>query len=148
MPPRKERIPVVFDTNILIGYYARRSEESANSRLYRLWRNRRELQLIISPEVVAEYLEVLERIGIDERRLARLEERLKGRDTVTLVTPGPQPTQSRDPDDNVLLAAAVAGKAKFLLTNDRDLLDIPTAGRRPFRFQILTPRQFLAQVDS
>lgn len=147
MPPRKERVPVVFNTNILVGYYGRRSDESANSRVYRLWRNRRELQLIISPEVAAEYLEVLERIDIDERRLARLEERLKGRDMVALVTLGPQPTESRDPDDNVMLAATVAGKAKFLITNDRDLLDIPAAGRRKFRFQILTPKQFLAQAD-
>lgn len=90
---------------------------------------------------------MLERIGIDARRIARLEERLKGRDTVTLVTPGPQPTESRDPDDNMMLAAAIAGKAKFLITNDRDLLDIPAAGRRKFRFQILTPKQFLAQAD-
>lgn len=147
MPPRKERIPVVFDTNIVTGYYLRSSDASANSRVYRLWRNRRELQLIVSPEIVDEYLEVLERIGIDERRIERLRERLHGRDTVTLVTPGPQPTESSDPDDNLMLAAAIAGKAKFLITNDRHLLDIPDEQKRKFRFQILTPKQFLDQWD-
>ena len=125
MPPRNERIPVVFDTNVLAAYYLRSEGESANNRVYRLWRNRRELQLIVSAEIIAEYFEVLERIGTGDRRMARLEARLRGRETVTLVTPGPQPTESRDPDDNIMLAAAVVGKAKFLITNDRDLLDIP-----------------------
>jgi len=147
MPPRRERVPVVFDTNIVTGYYLRSNDASANSRVYRLWRNRRELQLIISPEISDEYLEVLERIGIDERRIARFEKRLNGRDTVTLVTPGPQPTESHDPDDNMMLAAAVTGKAKFLITNDHHLLDIPGEQKRKFRFQILTPKQFLAQSD-
>ena len=54
---------------------------------------------------------------------------------------------SRDPDDNLLLATAVAGKAKFLITHDRDLLDLPEAQRRKFKFEIVTPGDFLARLE-
>lgn len=149
MPPHKERIPVVLDTNVIVGFYQSKAgrAQSVNAAIMRLWLVRRELQIIISAEIVAEYFEVLERLNVETRRIENFRRQLRERPTVTLVTPGPQPTESRDPDDNVMLAAAVAGKAKFLITNDRDLLDIPAAGRRKFRFQILTPKQFLAQAD-
>ncbi len=31
---------------------------------------------------------------------------------------------SRDPDDNLLLATAAAGNAEFLISNDKDILEI------------------------
>jgi predicted nucleic acid-binding protein len=46
-----------------------------------------------------------------------------------------------------MLATAGAGRAEYLVTNDRDLLDIPAAGRRKFKFAILTPAQFLAELE-
>lgn len=45
----------------------------------------------------------------------------------------------RDPKDNFLLALAKDGKADFLLTGDKDLLDIEKFGRT----QILTLTHFL-----
>lgn len=36
---------------------------------------------------------------------------------------------SRDPDDNVVLATAITGRAKFLVTNDRDLLELSALNR-------------------
>ena len=146
MPPRKKRISVVFDTNVIVSYYLLGHVGSVNTHLFRLWRNRRELQLITSIEIVREYFDVLDRLGIDERRIARFHTRLNSRDTVTLVSPGSQPTESSDPDDNIFLAAAIAGKARFLITNDRHLLDIPAQEQRKFRFQILTPKMFLDQT--
>ena len=48
---------------------------------------------------------------------------------------------SRDPDDNYLLAIAVAGLADFLLTGDkRDLLSLERHGST----RILTVRAFLS----
>jgi putative PIN family toxin of toxin-antitoxin system len=148
MPPRKQRIPVVFDTNIVVGHHITHSAESPNRRVYRLWRDQREMQLIVSDEVTAEYFEVLERLNVATARIARLKQRLQRRETVTHVTPGPRFTDSRDPDDNVMLAAAVAGRAKYLITNDRDLLDIPRDRKRRFCFEIATPQQFLERFDS
>jgi putative PIN family toxin of toxin-antitoxin system len=47
--------------------------------------------------------------------------------------------RSRDAKDDPFLAAALAGGARYLVTNDRDLLDLGT----PFGVAILTPVQFL-----
>ena len=70
-----------------------------------------------------------------------MEERI----TVTHVTPRPRPKISRDVDDDAMIAAAIAGRAEFLITNDRDLLDIAAEKQQKFKFQIVTPAQFLAQ---
>ena len=144
MPPRKERIAVVLDTNVFVGYYLSRAPQSANARVVRLWRDQRKLQLIVSDAIVTEYLEILSRLQVGEQRTNRLAEHLQRHDTVTHVRLGPRLAASRDPDDNTMLATAVVGKAKFLVTNDRDLLDISTAQRRKLKFEIVRPQEFLA----
>ena len=144
MPPRKERIAVVLDTNVFVGYYLSRAPQSANARVVRLWRDQRKLQLIVSDAIVTEYLEILSRLQVEEQRSNRLAEHLQRHDTVTHVRLGPRFAASRDPDDNTMLATAVVGKAKFLVTNDRDLLDISTAQRRKLKFEIVRPQEFLA----
>lgn len=145
MPPRKERIPVVLDTNVVVGFFLSTYRQSANQRVFRLWYHR-QLQLVVSEEVVAEYLELVERMGIPQQRIDAFLERLHRRDIVIHVNLGPRFAESRDPDDNIMLATAVTGKAKFLITNDRDLLDIPTERQRKFKFEIVTPQEFLVQL--
>jgi len=49
---------------------------------------------------------------------------------------------SRDRDDDMVLACALAGNAKAILTKDEDLLVLG----KPFGIPVLTPRQFLAGV--
>jgi putative PIN family toxin of toxin-antitoxin system len=137
---------VVLDTNVLVGYYLSRNPHSANARVFRLWRDQRKIQLIVSEEIVAEYLEVLPRLLVAESRIKRLAERLRRRETVTHVNLGPRPAASRDPDDNLMLATAIAGRAKLLISNDRDLLELPEAQRRKFKFEIVTPSEFLARL--
>jgi uncharacterized protein len=146
--PRKERIKVVLDTNVLIAYYLGTKKDSANSKVYQLWRTRRKLQLLVSDEMVEEYVAVLKRLGVADVRIQRLEERLRHRETVSHINLGSRPTESRDPKDNHILAAAVAGKAAYLITNDRDLLDIPVPARKKFKFAILTPSHFLYEFES
>ncbi len=85
MPPRKKRIAVVLDTNVLIAFYLSRNSKSAVSKIIRLWRNKRKLQLIVSRETISEYLEILERIGISEKRIEKLNEILETYETVTKV---------------------------------------------------------------
>jgi putative PIN family toxin of toxin-antitoxin system len=50
----------------------------------------------------------------------------------------------RDPDDDLVLATAMAAQARFLVTGDDDLLVLRTHEGIP----ILSPRQFLEAVDS
>ncbi len=147
MPPRKERITVVLNTNVIVGYYLSHSPRSTNKQVFRLWRDQRTLQLIASDDVITEYLEVLERLQIEPQRVRRFAERLRRRETVTRVRLGRRFTTSRDPDDNLFLATAAVGKVQYLVTNDRDLLDLTTHQRRQFKFEIVTPQQLLTHLE-
>ncbi len=146
MPRRKERIAVVFDTNILIAFYLSRNLKSAVQTIFALWRIHRKLQLIVSQETVAEYLEILERVNIPQKRIDTFLERIEKRLTVTKVSLGKIPTESRDVDDNFVLATALVGKADFLITNDKDLLDISESDKKKFKFRIVSPIEFLKAI--
>ena len=146
MPPRKRRIPVVFDTNVIVGFYLSRTPSSANQQAFRLWRDQRKLQLIVSDEIVREYLELLTRLGVSEPLVIRLEKRFARRTTVTNVRLGSRPKVSRDPDDNLMVATARSGKARFLVTNDQDLLDITAQEQARLRLEIVTPNELLARI--
>jgi len=146
VPPRKRRIPVVFDTNVIVGFYLSRAPGSANQQAFRLWRDQRKLQLVVSDEILREYLEVLTRLGVSEPLVIRLEKRFARRKTVTNVRLGSRPKVSRDPDDNLMIATARSGKARFLVTNDQDLLDITAQEQARLRLEIVTPNELLARI--
>ena len=57
----------------------------------------------------------------------------------------PIPAVLRDPKDNFLLTAAAIGNADYLVTGDRDLLDIRDQLTQP---QILTVAEFLALLQA
>lgn len=95
MPPRKKRIPIVFDTNVVVGYYLGKNPHSARARVFQLWRHERKLQLITSDEVVAEYFEILSRLGAAEKRVESFREVLQRRQTVTHVNLGARHAVSR-----------------------------------------------------
>ncbi|HEU0228994.1 MAG TPA: putative toxin-antitoxin system toxin component, PIN family [Burkholderiaceae bacterium] len=52
----------------------------------------------------------------------------------------PRPTYSRDPDDDVFLHTALLGKAEWLVSGDRDLLELAAGD---WGFEILSPAQAL-----
>jgi putative PIN family toxin of toxin-antitoxin system len=55
------------------------------------------------------------------------------------VTPTRQVSASRDPDDNRVLEAAVAGEADYIVTGDRDLLELASYEG----IRIVTPADFV-----
>ena len=64
------------------------------------------------------------------------------RDTSVLVTPTESIADCRDPDDNKLLEAAVAGNADYIVTADKDLRVLS-----PFRgIEIVTVNRFLRRL--
>jgi putative PIN family toxin of toxin-antitoxin system len=148
VPRRKDRLPVVFDTNVIVGYLLRRRLKSATSRIFDFWYKQHQLQLIVSDEAIAEYYELLEYFGVDTPRAKQLRDLLQRTTIVTHVNLGARHAISRDPDDDVFLATAAAGQAQFLITNDHDLLDIPAAQKKRFRFEIVTPGAFLARWET
>ena len=149
MPTRKRRAAVVVDTNVFIRSFKARDNTNPNRRIVRLWLLERRLQLVVSRELTAEYLEIFaEVLGMDAALIDGWRLRFEEDPRVTVVRLGRRYTESRDPDDNVLLATAQAGKARCLVTNDRDLLELPTEVRRSLPFAIWTPGEFLEDWET
>ena len=57
MVSRRRRLVVVFDTNVLVRALMSRSKSSPNYRVVRLWLVERELQLVVSKELLSEFSE-------------------------------------------------------------------------------------------
>jgi putative PIN family toxin of toxin-antitoxin system len=83
---------------------------------------------VVSPEIVAEYLEVIRRPrllrkyrGVENRDLKAIVARIA---TAILVHPAHIPAACRDPADDKFLAAAKTGDARFIITADTDLLTL------------------------
>ena len=147
MPPRKDRLAVVLDTNVIVGRFLSRGRPSANLRVYNLWSMERRLQLVVSPPIIDEYLETLERVIDEPQLIAPFRARLQDSPTVTRINLGKRFRFSRDPDDDILLATAHTGHARYLVTNDRDLIEIPAKDRRGFRFEIVRPAELLRSLE-
>jgi putative PIN family toxin of toxin-antitoxin system len=144
MISRKRRTPVVLDTNVFVRALKTRSATSSNQRVLRLWLLRKVVQLIASQDLVDEYIGVFrEVLELDEELIEQWQMRWLDDSRTTIVNLGRRYHESRDPDDNLLLATAAAGRAKYLITNDRDLLDLPPSFLRSLPFRVITPSKFL-----
>jgi putative PIN family toxin of toxin-antitoxin system len=114
-----------------------------------LWLLEKRLQLVVSEELVLEYLGVFSDIlGLNDTLVGQWRRRFEEDSRSTLVKLGRRYRASRDPDDNLLLATAASGRAAYLVTNDRDLLDLPVSFLRSLRFAVLTPAAFLRAVET
>ena len=130
---------VVFDTVIFVR--GRLNPKSRCGRI--LAQHRDEYRLFVSPQVLAEYLEVLHR-----PELMAKSERIAGLDMQTtlgifrqaeVIEPGHISPISRDPNDDKFLALAAAARADYLVTEDKDLLVLETYQQ----VQIIDSERFL-----
>jgi putative PIN family toxin of toxin-antitoxin system len=144
---KKNRVRVVFDTNLFIARFIKHKRNSVNRRVIDLWQEQRRLQLIVSQPLIDEYLYVLENyIGIRKSRLELLKTRLETASYITRVNLGKRFYLSRDSKDNMFIDTAHIGKAKFVVSRDKDLLNIPKENLKGFRFEVVTPFEFLKQI--
>lgn len=127
---------VVLDTNVLVsGLLGGTATE-----VIRRWREG-VFDLILSDEIMAEYEAVLNRPKfklppwVIQELLEHIDERAVW---VTLDTKSPQ--ESRDPSDDKFLAAAVSGRATWLVSGDKDLLDLGAFESIP----IIPPAEFIS----
>ena len=97
-----------------------------------------QIQLLVSPGLVSEVERVLAcKFEWEQRRVRRICQPLW--ETARLVKPATNVSVCRDPKDNHLLALAMDGEARYLITGDSDLLVLS-----PFHaIQIVTPARFL-----
>ncbi len=134
-------IRVVLDTNVVVSGLFWRGE---SYRIIRLL-NAGNLKLVISPRIIAEYLrvvqsdEILEKIG-ETQRLAVTTSAHKLLLDADVVEPKIRlDVVKADPDDDKFLEAALAGKAKYLISKDKRLLKIGAYED----VRIITPEAFL-----
>jgi putative PIN family toxin of toxin-antitoxin system len=148
MVSRKERISVVIDTNVFVRSFKSRAPTSVNQRVIRLWLVEKRLQLVVSEDLIDEYLGIFrDLLGMDQELIDGWKRRFTNDSRTTLVGLGRRYVESRDPDDNLLLATATAGDVSFLVTNDRDLLELPITFVRKLKYRILTPKELLLAIE-
>jgi putative PIN family toxin of toxin-antitoxin system len=132
---------VVLDTNVIVSGVL--SSLGASNTILQAWRSGR-FQLITSAPLLSELEDVLARPHITRRsgfspaEAAALVQAIG--DTAIVVSPTEHITLVRDPDDNRLLEAAGAVEAEYLVSGDKEVLDINEYGST----QVVTPARFVA----
>ncbi len=87
-------------------------------------------ELVLSPELLAEFAEVVARPKFAERIAARgtsandLARKLSEEVTIVSPAPLPLPPELRDPKDLPVLACAVTARAAAIVSGDEDLLSL------------------------
>jgi putative PIN family toxin of toxin-antitoxin system len=104
------------------------------------------LELVVPPPVVAELEDVLVRkLGFESVALAGVRAMLERLATAAAVEPKRVAAATVDPNDDVILAFAVASRADVLVTGDRKHL-LPLVEHRGVR--LLTPQALLAELHA
>jgi putative PIN family toxin of toxin-antitoxin system len=132
---------VVFDTNVVVEaiFWPRSTARRALTGLAR-----RQFQTVINSAILEEYsvitAQVREKLFLNAQpsgALAWLTAKSLHVEPLPLIR-----KLSRDPDDNLFVATAAAAAAKFLVTQDRDLLVLG----KPFGIAIVTPIQLVRHL--
>jgi hypothetical protein len=139
-------VKAVLDTNVLVS--AMIGPQGAPAAILKAWRER-EFQLVTSSLLVAEAGNVLRRRRIQKFTGLSLEDVEELLDdllaTAVVVEPsGVLDVIASDPDDNRVLEAALGGEADYVVSGDRDLLDL----KRYEHVEIVTPMRFLAVLSA
>ena len=134
---------VFLDTNVLISGFATRGLSADVVRLLLA-----EHELLTGEVVLAETGRVLaEKFGVPEERADQIGGLLRRRH-VEPVPDSEPPVEVRDPDDEIVLASAMAAGAEILITGDKDLLDVADEieSLSAESLFIMTPRTFWEEV--
>lgn len=133
----------VLDTNVIIS--ATLIQGGNEDQILRAW-ERGAFELVLSPQILDEMARALfyERLRkfrwMSEEEILTLLQSLAGESL--LVSGKVSVRASRDPEDDKFLAAAVEALADYVVSGDKDLLDLKAyKGAR-----IVTPAQFLTML--
>lgn len=111
-------IRAVFDANIYVAAYLSKNPRSPNKELFRRWRAR-EFTLLVSQTILEEVIEKFDERGIDQALTVELVSFvLADAEYVTTSDEELPAFIVDDPDDDLILACAIAGNADYLVTYD------------------------------
>jgi putative PIN family toxin of toxin-antitoxin system len=112
---------VVFDTNVVIAALLSRNPRSPLIELLRRWRNK-EFKLLYCDDLFPEYRAKFIAKGVQQDRYRRFLDDLVSSGTfILLASDDLVPRVPDDPDDDIVIACAVAGGATHLVTYDDHL---------------------------
>lgn len=113
-----ERVRAVLDTNVFVSAFLSRNPSSPTQELIRRWLDG-EFTLLVSEALVDELTEkLLERKISDDRVMEFLMLLIRLAEWVEVPSESIRAAVQEDPEDDLILACAVVGKAGFLVTYD------------------------------
>ena len=129
-------LKVVIDTNVFVSSFV----GGVPREIINLWK-KAEIVLCLSQEIIEEYLEVLNRLGLkDKKEIAHLTGLFaEGYNSIfTTKTPTIRVVDD-DPDDNKFLECAVALDSKIIISGDKHLKEI----KKYIAIEIVSPKEFI-----
>lgn len=132
---------IVVDTNVFVSSFFGGNPKQVID----YWKNG-EITICLSKSIIEEYLNVLTRMNLgNEQELVELLALFrKGFNCLFTAQPPRLRIVERDPDDNKFIECAVAANAKYIITGDKDLLEIKSY----FDLIIITPSFFLTLMKN
>ncbi|MDQ3249596.1 MAG: putative toxin-antitoxin system toxin component, PIN family [Chloroflexota bacterium] len=113
-----ERLRAVLDTNIFLSALLSRNPTSPAKEIVKRWLDD-EFTLLVCRPLIVEVLEKLTEQGLDETRLTEFAALLDiATEPIDVAAKSIPRTVQFDPDDDVIVACAVLGKADYLVTYD------------------------------
>jgi uncharacterized protein len=128
---------VVVDTNVFVSSFF----GGPPRQIIDQWKHGK-ITLAVSSDLIDEYVEVLNRLGLSANLLQELLELLaSGYNLVFTAKTSPLQILKQDPDDNMLFECAVALESKVIVTGDKAVRSIG----RYMDIAVMTPAEFLAR---
>lgn len=131
--PWSRKYRVVIDTNVFVSgvLFGGNCEKVLSLFL------EKKFDLLISPEIASEIIRKIELFGADLRVIDDLKY-IIGEGSIKVV-PKNKVNVCRDPKDNIFLELSLGGRADYLVTGDKDLLEI-----KEFKgTKIVKPKEFI-----
>ena len=132
---------VVIDTNVFISSFF----GGIPRKIINQWKEGR-IILCLSQEIVEEYLEVLNRLGLKDKNEIRKLTKLfaEGYSSIFTATTPTLFVVKEDPDDNKFIECAVALDCKIIVSGDKHLKNI----KKYIDIEILSPAEFVETCPS
>jgi len=134
-------IKVVVDTNVFISSFFGGNPK----KIIGLWKKGK-IKLCLSREIVDEYVEVLQRLGLQNE--SELQELLgifsKGHNIIFSASTPSLIIIDQDPDDNMFIECAVALECSHIISGDKHLKSVENY----MGIKIVNPGEFLIQFQT